>query len=59
MTRLDRTTAAVLSVLVTLGTLAAADALATQQYLAADSWASAHVQRLALQQVVVVARRAA
>ncbi len=48
-----------LSTFVTLGTFAAADAMATQQYVAADAVAVAQMPKLALQTVVVVGHRRA
>ncbi len=46
-----------LSTLVTLGTFAAADAMATHQYAAAGAVAVAQTPNLALQTVVVVGHR--
>ena len=54
-----RTAAIVLSALVSVGTFAAANGLATQQYAAADTLAMAQYgqQHVAVQHVVVVGRR--
>ncbi len=46
-----------LSALVTIGTFAAADSMATQQYAAADAVAVAQLPKLALQTVLVVGHR--
>ncbi len=54
---LARTASIVLAAIVTAATFGGANAMATQQFAKADAIASAHMQVLAMQTVIVVGHR--